>query len=134
MPSASTRQISTDSRPAQTSAAAVTGVIRPTATPIWLAVTMNGRDVAGSSPDANCRQIVELVSDYLEGDLDADTVDALEAHLVQCPGCLHYVDQIRETIAILGQVGSAGLSPDTQAGLMAAFASFRRPVADPDTG
>jgi len=36
----------TDSRPAQTSAAAVTDVIRPIATPIWVAATMKGSDVA----------------------------------------------------------------------------------------
>ena len=51
-PSATTGKMSTDSRPAQTSAAAVIGVINPAAIPIWLAVTMNGRDVACSSPDA----------------------------------------------------------------------------------
>ena len=52
MPSAITGKMSTDSSPAHTSAAAVIGVIIPAATPIWLAVTMNGRDVACSSPDA----------------------------------------------------------------------------------
>ena len=44
--------MSTDSSPAHTSAALVTGVILPTATPIDAAVTMNGSEVACSSPAA----------------------------------------------------------------------------------
>src|SRR6185312_11060978 len=51
-PSASSGKKSTDSRPAQTSAAAVTELSLPSATPIWVAVTMNGSDVACSSPTA----------------------------------------------------------------------------------
>src|SRR6266516_6218695 len=48
-PSAINGKISTDSRPAQTSAAAVTELSLPSATPICVAVTMNGSDVACSS-------------------------------------------------------------------------------------
>ena len=76
----------------------------------------------------SCREIVELVTDYLEGDLDADTATALEAHLEVCPGCTRYVEQIRETITTLGEVSSDNLSTDTQAGLLEAFRTFRRPV------
>src|SRR5665809_134322 len=49
-------------------------------------------------------KIVELVTDYLEGDLDADTSTALEAHLDLCPCCARYVEQIRETVSTLGDV------------------------------
>src|SRR5215472_6954593 len=51
-PSAISGKISTDSRPAQISAAAVTGLSLPSATPICVAVTMNGSEVACSSPRA----------------------------------------------------------------------------------
>ena len=34
----------------------------------------------------SCREIVELVTDYLEGDLDATTTNAFETHLDLCPG------------------------------------------------
>ena len=33
----------------------------------------------------SCREIVELVTDYLEGDLDADVTTALETHLDSAP-------------------------------------------------
>ena len=78
----------------------------------------------------SCREIVELVTDYLEGDLDADNSTALEAHLDLCPGCARYVEQIRETVATLGEVSSDNLCTDTQAGLLEAFRTFRRPLTD----
>ena len=78
----------------------------------------------------SCREIVEMVTDYLEGDLDADTTTALEAHLDLCPGCERYVEQISETVTTLGDVSSDNLSTDTQAGLLEAFRTFRRPVTN----
>jgi anti-sigma factor RsiW len=78
----------------------------------------------------SCREIVEMVTDYLEGDLDADTTTALEAHLDLCPGCVRYVEQISETVTTLGDVSSGNLSTEAQAGLIEAFRDFRRPVTD----
>jgi len=78
----------------------------------------------------SCREIVELVTDYLEGDLDADSTTALEAHLDLCPGCERYVEQIRETVITVGEVRSDDLSAEAQAGLLAAFREFRRPATD----
>ena len=78
----------------------------------------------------SCREIVELVTDYLEGDLDADNSIALEAHLDVCPGCARYVEQIRETVATLGEVSTDNLSTEAQEGLLEAFREFRRPMTD----
>lgn len=58
---------------------------------------MTPRDVA-------CRELVELVTEYLEGALPAEEVAAIEAHLDECPGCRAYLDQMRATIAVLGTV------------------------------
>jgi anti-sigma factor RsiW len=78
----------------------------------------------------SCREIVELVTDYLEGDLDATTTTAFEAHLDVCPGCQRYVEQIRETVTTLGDVSSDNLPAEAQAGLLEAFRAFRRPATD----
>ena len=78
----------------------------------------------------SCREIVELVTDYLEGDLDAEVTTALETHLDVCPGCARYVEQIRETVATLGDVSSDNLSTEVQEGLLEAFRDFRRPMTD----
>ena len=78
----------------------------------------------------SCREIVELVTDYLEGALDATTTNAFETHIAICPGCQRYVEQIRETVTTLGEVGSDNLSAEAQAGLLEAFRTFRRPATD----
>ncbi len=78
----------------------------------------------------SCREIVELVTAYLEGDLDADVTTALETHLDVCPGCARYVEQIRETVATLGDVSSDNLSTQAPESLLEAFRDFRRPTTD----
>jgi len=79
-------------------------------------------------PDTlSCNEIVEMVTDYLEGDLDQPTAAALEEHLRLCPGCDRYVDQIRETVSTLGSITSESLSPQAQSDLLEAFRTFKRP-------
>ncbi len=75
----------------------------------------------------SCSEIVEMVTDYLEGELDQPTVGALEEHLRLCPGCHRYVDQIRETVTTLGSITSESLSPQAQSDLLEAFSTFKRP-------
>lgn len=78
-----------------------------------------------------CRELVEIVTDYLDGALDPRVADAFEAHLQVCPGCQRYVDQFRATIIAVGHLRSEDLSPDTQAAVMNAFRRFRRPGSSP---
>jgi predicted anti-sigma-YlaC factor YlaD len=77
----------------------------------------------------SCSEIVEMVTDYLEGDLDAPTAAVLDEHLRLCPGCARYVDQIRETVSTLGSITSESLSPQAQHDLLDAFRTFKRPSA-----
>jgi anti-sigma factor RsiW len=82
-----------------------------------------------TTPSAlSCNEIVEMVTDYIEGDLDPPTVAALEEHLRVCPGCDRYVDQIRETVSTLGSITSDSLSPQAQSDLLDAFRTFKRPA------
>lgn len=73
-----------------------------------------------------CQEFVELVTSYLEDDLDADTRARFEEHLLLCPGCVTYVDQFRTTIDELGKVEPPALSAETEATLMDAFRNFHR--------
>jgi anti-sigma factor RsiW len=76
-----------------------------------------------------CADVVELVTDYLEGALDAVSAAAVEAHLALCPGCATYVEQMRRTIAALGRVPVETLSEQAQIDLVAAFRGYPRPPA-----
>jgi predicted anti-sigma-YlaC factor YlaD len=77
-------------------------------------------------PGLDCDQVVELVTDYLEGALDDMTAARVRAHLAECPGCDTYLEQIRDTVRTLGHVPAETLSPEAQNDLMAAFRDFRR--------
>ena len=75
-------------------------------------------------PGLNCNDVVELVTDYLEGALDPHTAAKVARHLADCPGCNRYVEQIRFTVATLGRLPAATLSADAQQRLLAAFRDF----------
>jgi anti-sigma factor RsiW len=76
--------------------------------------------------DLPCQEIVELVTDYLEGAMDPALRAAFEAHLAGCPHCTHYLEQIEAAIRIAGRIEAQDLSPELRAGLVEAFREFRR--------
>ena len=79
-----------------------------------------------SEPGLTCAQVVELVTDYLEGGLSEADRARFEAHLSGCDGCTSYLDQIRVTIAVVGRVHEDDLSDEAKAGLLAAFRGWDR--------
>jgi anti-sigma factor RsiW len=75
-----------------------------------------------SSPgELSCREIVELVTDYLEGALPPEDRVRVELHLATCPGCLAYLDQMRETVRLLGTLSEDRLEPAIREELVYAF-------------
>ena len=58
-----------------------------------------------SEEELVCRQLVELVADYLDGLLPENVMANVEAHLAGCDGCTAYVSQIRQTMAELRRLG-----------------------------
>jgi anti-sigma factor RsiW len=80
--------------------------------------------LAKPDPDA-CAGVVELVTEYLEGALDAAVRARFEAHLADCDGCDIYLEQMRATIAAAGHVDVERVAPATLDGLIAAYRSAR---------
>jgi anti-sigma factor RsiW len=76
-------------------------------------------------PEMSCQELVELVTDYLDGALPAADIARLEHHLDGCDGCRAYLEQMRETIAALGHLPPESLEPAAKDKLMAAFAAWR---------
>jgi anti-sigma factor RsiW len=74
----------------------------------------------------SCQEVVELVTDYLEQALPADEAALVEQHLNFCDGCVWYVDEIRSTIATVGRIEEAELSPETREKLLTAFRDWKR--------
>jgi anti-sigma factor RsiW len=75
--------------------------------------------------DLSCEEVVELVTDYLEGALsDADRT-RFEVHLTYCSGCDRYLDQMRGTISAVGGLAPAE-PPEAPDELLDAFRGWKR--------
>ena len=73
----------------------------------------------------SCQELVELVTDYLEGALPAEERARFEEHLAPCAGCTRYVEQMRTTLRIAGELTPASLTPEAEEALLAAFRNWR---------
>jgi anti-sigma factor RsiW len=71
--------------------------------------------------DLTCAEIVELVTEYLEGGLTAADRQRFEEHIGFCDSCLTYLDQMRQTIDAVGGLCEEDLSPELQQRLLDAF-------------
>jgi anti-sigma factor RsiW len=73
----------------------------------------------------SCRELVELVTEYLEGALAPAEMARFERHLARCDGCRAYLEQMRATVAALGHLPPESLSPQAEEELLAAFRGWR---------
>jgi anti-sigma factor RsiW len=81
-----------------------------------------------------CQELVEVITEYLEGTLDAADRRRFERHLSECPGCRNYLQQMRTTIRMTGMLRPEALSPSTRRGLLDAFRGWRGESAQPPPG
>jgi anti-sigma factor RsiW len=72
-----------------------------------------------------CREMVELVTDYLEGRLDEAERERFEAHVAECDACTLYIEQMRMTVAALGRIPPETVSPEAERELLDAFRDWR---------
>ena len=72
-----------------------------------------------------CQELVELVTDYLEGSMDPDQVTLFEQHLNFCDGCVWYVDQFQQTVETVGRIEEEDLSPESREKLLTAFRDWK---------
>jgi anti-sigma factor RsiW len=58
-----------------------------------------------------CQEMVELVTDYLEGALSRSQRRRFDAHLAKCEHCTEYLEQMRATIRLTGRLEVEDLTP-----------------------
>ena len=68
-----------------------------------------------------CQELVELVTDYLEGALEPADLRRFESHIAGCGNCTRYLDQLRITITLTGTITTDDLSPEAEGALLEAF-------------
>ena len=72
-----------------------------------------------------CQQVVELVTDYLEGALSRSARRRFEAHLAGCEHCAEYLEQMRATIRLTGRLQAEDLSPEMREEFSALYRRWR---------
>ncbi len=73
----------------------------------------------------DCIELVELVTDYLEGRLTPTDVARFDAHVAGCDGCSTYVEQIRATVAAVGTLTEGDLPVGAADALLAEFRDWK---------
>jgi anti-sigma factor RsiW len=78
-----------------------------------------------NTTELTCQELVELVTDYLEGALPPEERARFERHLTICPGCVTYVEQVRETIKLVGTLREQDLPPAARSAMLAQFSNWK---------
>ena len=78
-----------------------------------------------SGEDLTCKEVVEIVSDYLEGALSAEDRVRFDAHVSACDGCTSYVEQMRETIRLTGMLTEEQVPVEQRERLRQAFRDWK---------
>ena len=72
-----------------------------------------------------CHEVIELLSNYIEGALPADERRRVDEHLALCDGCTTYLEQMRDAIRLSGMLTEEQVPEDDKATLLAAFRDWR---------
>jgi len=74
----------------------------------------------------NCRQVVELMTDYIEGILSTDERDRFEEHIAGCDGCRAYLAQMQTARNLAHRLADEPLPESIERELLDAFRNWRR--------
>jgi anti-sigma factor (TIGR02949 family) len=78
-----------------------------------------------SSEELTCKEVVEMVSHYLEGALSPEDRERFETHLSACEGCTSYIEQMRETIRLTGMLTEEQVPVEQRERLRQAFRDWK---------
>ena len=83
-------------------------------------------NTANTYEELSCQELVELVTDFLEGALPSELHDRFERHIAHCAGCQAYLKQMRATIRATGTLTVESLTLDAESTLLDAFRGWRQ--------
>jgi anti-sigma factor (TIGR02949 family) len=79
----------------------------------------------GPGNSLSCRELTEIITDYLEGAMTAAQRKRFDDHVAECKGCAHYLQQMRHTIAITGRLTEEQVPEEAKERLLAAFRDWK---------
>jgi len=71
--------------------------------------------------DLACKELVEIVTDYLEGTLSERERARFDAHMLTCGPCREYVEEMRSTLRLTGRLTVESISTDSRDQLLLAL-------------
>src|SRR5262249_4359434 len=80
-----------------------------------------------TQPELTCKELTELITDYLEERLSQIDRIRFQEHLSACTGCVAYVDQMRVTIQAIGSKPSLQIPSSMEKSLLEAFRRWKSP-------
>jgi anti-sigma factor RsiW len=80
--------------------------------------------------DLACKELVEIITDYLEQTLPERDRIRFDAHILTCPPCREYVAEMQNTLRLTGRLTVESISPGARDDLLRAF----RRMKDSSTG
>ena len=81
--------------------------------------------MVGEDAEMTCRELVELVTAWLDDALPATERVRFDAHLADCPYCRVYLEQLRQTTRLLGDLSEESIDPVARDALLASFHDWR---------
>jgi anti-sigma factor RsiW len=81
--------------------------------------------VSAPPEEMSCRELVDVITEYLEGTMASGDRLRFETHLAECPYCVSYLEQMRDTIETLGELTEDSIGPEVRGELLEAFRSWR---------
>jgi hypothetical protein len=84
-----------------------------------------GTEPEPTEPPLHCIEVVELVTDYLDGVLTPAEGARLEAHLAFCDPCIRYIEQVRATITAAGRVEPEAVRTEVISRLLRVYRELR---------
>ena len=78
-----------------------------------------------------CQQFVEVITAYLDHELAPEEAAEFDAHLVECPYCQEYLDQMRRTVELSGRLFETSVDPEVREDFLACFREWTGQSNDP---
>ena len=86
---------------------------------------------SGGPSEIECRQIAELLGDYLDGTLPGPTRELIDFHIDGCPPCVAFINTYRGTIDAARQLGEVQIPSELKKRLVAVLKSDQAPARPP---
>jgi predicted anti-sigma-YlaC factor YlaD len=76
--------------------------------------------------EMTCQELVEVITNYLENKMSPAERARFETHLAGCKGCTNYLNQMRRTIKVVGELTEETIEPQAKDELLKVFRTWKR--------